>query len=321
MNEQPSDALRSWNERIIQEFRANGGQVGGRFQGAPLLLMTTQGRATGRPHTNPVTYQRDGARYLVFASNAGGPTNPDWYHNLLAHPQVTIEVGTEAGTVRPYATRAVPLGGDERDQAWERQCALDPAFRDYERQTTRTIPVVALQPVDLAGNPQVRRAMGEQLIVAHDTLRAQLADIRSGIDALLARGREPDSPSTATATAPSSRAEREQLHRSCLSYCYGLQLHHIREDGGFSALEDHLPELTPALDRLRADHHVVEKALADFEAFLAQGPPADRADVEALRRAVEDAVAGLDDHFADEEQHLLPAVGVTRPSPTTTAGR
>jgi deazaflavin-dependent oxidoreductase (nitroreductase family) len=153
MSEQASHAVRSWNEAIMQEFRDNDGRVGGSFEGVPLLLLTTQGRKTGRPHTNPVVYLRDGARYLVFASNAGGPTNPHWYANLLAHPQVTLEIGSEGRGVQPYAATAVPLEGDERHRFWERQCSLNPAFRDYEQRTSRIIPVVALQPLDPGGAP------------------------------------------------------------------------------------------------------------------------------------------------------------------------
>jgi deazaflavin-dependent oxidoreductase (nitroreductase family) len=284
------------NDQVIDGFRANNGRVGGAFQGARLLLMTTQGRRTGKPHTTPVVYLRDRARYLVFASNAGGLTDPDWYRNLLAHPQVTIELGTDAGAVRPYAATAVPLEGGERDRFWQLQCSIDPAFRDYERRTTRTIPVVALQPLDLGANPELASAMGQSLILAHDTLRAQLDGIRSQLSRILADDQ--------------SAELTDELHRSCLAYCYGLQIHHIREDGAFSALEDRFPELTPTLDHLRSDHRQVEKTLANFEALLGQGPAGNLSVARALGRAVDEVVAGLDDHFAYEEDHLLPALGV-----------
>jgi deazaflavin-dependent oxidoreductase (nitroreductase family) len=310
MSEHDRDGVRNWNERIIDEFRANNGQVGGPFQGAPLLLMTTQGRRTGKPHTNPAVYLRDGARYLVFASNAGGPTNPDWYRNLVANPQVTIEIGAEAGTVRPYATGAVPLEGAERDRFWERQCSIDPSFRDYERRTTRTIPVVALHLLDLAATPELGKAMGDALIVGHDTLRAQLEDIRSQIEGILAGDLVPE-PAGLQPASPTDR-----LHRSCLTYCYGLQVHHIREDGAFSTLEDRYPQLTPILDHLRAEHRVVEKTLADFESFLERGPAGDLADVRALSGVLGRVVADLEEHFTYEEEHLLPTMGVTRSTQT-----
>jgi deazaflavin-dependent oxidoreductase (nitroreductase family) len=312
MSEHSADT-RTWNERVIGEFLDNNGQVGGPFHGVPLLLMTTQGRKTGKPHTIPAVYLRDGARYLVFASNAGGPTNPHWYDNLLDHPQVTIEIGTEGGTVRPYAALAAPLEGDERDHFWERQCSINPAFRDYEHRTTRTIPVVALQVLDLTQNPELGRGMGEQLIVAHDTLRSELQDIRSQIDAIFAG----EVGSADEAARRPSTEPADELHRSCLTYCYGLQVHHVREDGAFSALEDQFPQLTPSLDHLRAEHVVVERSLADFESFLDQGPPGDLGGVRALSQALDQVTVGLEEHFAYEEEHLLPVVGVARPPQPT----
>lgn len=145
-----ADSGVSWNERVMEEFRANNGRVGGMFEGAPMVLLTTVGRRTGKPHTNPAIYLRDGDRHLVFASNAGADTHPHWYLNLLANPRVTMEIGTEEGVVKPFATRAVPLAGAERDRYWERMCALDDAFRGYEEKTGRTIPVVALYTLDPA---------------------------------------------------------------------------------------------------------------------------------------------------------------------------
>lgn len=107
------------NKHVIEEFRANNGKVGGMFESAPLILLITTGARTGRPHTTPAVYLRDGDRYLVFGSNAGGPRHPHWYHNLLANPHLTVELGTEEGAVKPFAARAVPLEGEERDRYWE----------------------------------------------------------------------------------------------------------------------------------------------------------------------------------------------------------
>jgi deazaflavin-dependent oxidoreductase (nitroreductase family) len=131
-----------FNQAIIDEFRANGGKVGGQFGGAPLLLLHHTGARTGTERVNPVAYQTVDAGYAVFASKAGAPTNPDWYHNLRAHPDATVELGGE--TVR---VRARVAEGEERDRIWERQKAEYPGFADYERKTTRRIPVVLLEPV------------------------------------------------------------------------------------------------------------------------------------------------------------------------------
>src|SRR5450755_5170882 len=103
----------NWNKGIIDEFRANDGEVGGSFAGAPLLLLTTTGAKTGQLRTNPVMYLPDGDRVLVFASKAGAPTNPDWYHNLVAHPEATVEVGTDR-----FAVTAKVLSGAERDELY-----------------------------------------------------------------------------------------------------------------------------------------------------------------------------------------------------------
>jgi deazaflavin-dependent oxidoreductase (nitroreductase family) len=130
-----------WNTKIIEEFRANGGAVGGQFAGAPLLLLHTVGARSGQLRVNPVMYQKVDGGYAVFASKAGAPVNPDWYHNLLAHPQVTAEIGTE--TVELVARVA---GGDERERIWAAQKAAYPGFADYERKTTRQIPVIVLEP-------------------------------------------------------------------------------------------------------------------------------------------------------------------------------
>ena len=132
-----------WNQAIIAEFRANGGKVGGQFAGARLLLMTTTGARTGTRRTTPVMYNtEDGQRLLVFASKAGAPTNPDWYHNLVANPEVTVEVGAET-----YTARATVLTGEERDRLFRWNAEQNPGFAEYEAKTTRTIPVVALDRV------------------------------------------------------------------------------------------------------------------------------------------------------------------------------
>jgi deazaflavin-dependent oxidoreductase (nitroreductase family) len=129
-----------WNVRVIREFRANGGKVGGQFQDAPMLLLTTTGRRSGKPRTTPLMYLADGDRWLVFASNAGGAKHPDWYFNILADPHVIVEVDRE--TVK--ATARV-VDGAERDRYYTEQARRQPGFAEYERQTTRVIPVVALE--------------------------------------------------------------------------------------------------------------------------------------------------------------------------------
>ena len=133
--------MSDYNRAIIEEFRANGGKVGGQFEGAPLLLLHTVGAKTGQPRVNPVMYRQLPNGYAVFASKGGAPTNPDWYHNLLAHPRVSAEIGT--GTAEFVARVAE---GEEREGIWTAHKAANAGFADYEQKTSRQIPVVILEP-------------------------------------------------------------------------------------------------------------------------------------------------------------------------------
>jgi deazaflavin-dependent oxidoreductase (nitroreductase family) len=131
---------RSFNERIIDEFRANGGVVGGPFEGASMVLLTTTGAKSGQPRVSPLVYFTDGDRMIIVASKGGAPTNPDWYHNLVANPGVTIEAGTEK-----FPARATVVAEPERTQLFERIAASNPGFAKYQQKTTRAIPIIALK--------------------------------------------------------------------------------------------------------------------------------------------------------------------------------
>jgi deazaflavin-dependent oxidoreductase (nitroreductase family) len=138
----PAMSANVWNERnarVIAEFRASRGAPGGPGAGRPLLLLTTTGAKTGKQRTTPLAYLADGERLLIFASKGGSPTNPDWYHNLVANPQVTVEVGSET-----YQAQATVLCGEERDRLFARQAAAMPNFGEYQQRTKRKIPVIAL---------------------------------------------------------------------------------------------------------------------------------------------------------------------------------
>ncbi len=131
--------MQDFNRKIIEEFRANGGRVGGPFEGASLLLLHTKGAKSGQDRINPLAYlDLDGRRY-VFASKAGMDTNPDWYHNLVANPDVSVEVGTET-----YGATAQSLRGEERGRVYATQAGRSPVFAEYQEKTARVIPVVEL---------------------------------------------------------------------------------------------------------------------------------------------------------------------------------
>lgn len=132
--------IHDWNAKIIDEFRSNKGQVGGQFEGAPMVLLTTTGARSGKLRTSPLVYLADNGNVVIFASKAGAPTHPDWYHNLVANPSVTIEVHDLR-----YAATAREVTGEERDRLFAAQSAVMPGFKNYQDATSRVIPVIVLE--------------------------------------------------------------------------------------------------------------------------------------------------------------------------------
>jgi len=131
-----------FNQNLIAEYRANAGVVSGPFAGRPLLLLTTIGAKSGQPRTSPLVYTTDGDRIVIIASKGGAPTSPDWYHNIVANPEVTIELGPEK-----FQARATIASGEERQRLYDAQAAIMPAFADYQQKTSRQIPVVILERI------------------------------------------------------------------------------------------------------------------------------------------------------------------------------
>jgi deazaflavin-dependent oxidoreductase (nitroreductase family) len=139
----PRAAFAAMTKALVTEFRDNGGHVtSSPFAGRPVLLLTTTGARSGQPRLAPVVYSRDGERFVIVASKAGAPTHPAWYHNLLANPVVTVEVGRETFEARARATE-----GTERDRLFAERVAASPNFAEYQRRTTRVIPVVVLERI------------------------------------------------------------------------------------------------------------------------------------------------------------------------------
>lgn len=135
-----ADAMADFNQKVIDEFRNNGGKVGGAFAGAPMIIVTHTGAKSGKTYTTPLVYSKDGERYVIIASKAGAPTNPAWYHNLTRHPEVTVEIGNEK-----FKARAVEAKGAERDRLFNAQASLMPQFNEYQKNTARKIPVITLE--------------------------------------------------------------------------------------------------------------------------------------------------------------------------------
>jgi deazaflavin-dependent oxidoreductase (nitroreductase family) len=129
-----------WNENVIDEFRANAGRVGGYFEGAPMILIHHIGARSGIERVNPLVYLPDGDDMIIAATKGGSPTNPDWYHNLKAHPKITVEVGTET-----FPVEATEVTGAERDDLWRRLVEIRPGFAAYETKTSRVFPMFRLR--------------------------------------------------------------------------------------------------------------------------------------------------------------------------------
>ena len=142
-----SNPMNDINRDVIEQFKGNDGTISsGMFKGARLLLLTTTGAKSGKTRVNPLAYTRDGDRFVVIASKGGSPTNPDWYHNVVANPDVILDVATASGTEH-FRGRARVAEGEERQRLFDAQAAVMPGFADYQRRTTRQIPVVVLERV------------------------------------------------------------------------------------------------------------------------------------------------------------------------------
>jgi len=178
----------AFQRQVIEEFRANEGRVGGPFEGSALALLTTIGARTGTPRTSPLAYLIIDGRPVVVASAMGADKNPDWYHNILANPLVTVETGRQT-----YEAVATAPAGADRDDLFARVVAENPGFGDYQRKTTRPIPVVTLTRIDQSGVDWTR-GLGDFLVESHDWLRAELTGLRRQVDDLIAGGDEPSRP-------------------------------------------------------------------------------------------------------------------------------
>ncbi|MFD8422232.1 nitroreductase/quinone reductase family protein [Streptomyces sp. NPDC059466] len=271
----------TFNQQIIDEFRARHGKVGGPFEGARLLLLTTNGARTRAPHTTPLGYYPDGdGRVLVIASAGGAPRHPDWFRNLVADPRVRVESG-----VFVYDARAVVLAGAERDRLFARAVEADPGWATYQAKTDRVIPVVALQEIPHEGPPQVNAdSVGEALTAVHDGFRRELALIREEF----------------MTSGPSLGA---QLRVNCLALCQGLHQHHTGEDLGlFRALADSRPEHAPLLERLRDEHERIAALTGELRRVVGEKHPDPSLVLPEVVRLTEE----LEAHLAYEEEQLIP---------------
>ncbi|MCO1655297.1 nitroreductase/quinone reductase family protein [Pseudonocardia humida] len=271
-----------FNQPVIDEFRANAGVVGGMFEGARLLLLTTTGARTGNEHTVPLGYlpDRDG-RVLVIGSAGGSPRHPAWFHNLVADPRVHVEAG-----VFRYPADAVVLTGAEREQTFARVVEDDPAWGDYQEKAGRLLPVVALVEVPVGPPDIAAPSPGAALRLVHDGFRRELALVRAEV-------------------ARSGPGLGAQLRINCLALCDGLGVHHRNEDAAmFPALARMRPDLTDAVERLADEHARIAALLDELRAVLAE-PDRDRA---ALLADIDRLTGEVEAHLDYEEQQLVPVL-------------
>ena len=275
--------MTDFHRQVIDEFRANRGRVGGYFEGASLALLTTIGARTGRPRTSPLAYLVIDGQPVVVASAMGSDKNPDWYHNVLRNPVVTVEFGEETH----QAIAAAPDGA-ERDALFAQVVAAEPGFADYQRKTTRRIPVVTLTRID-ASQVTWERGLGDFLVESHDWLRQDLAELRR-------QAGRPD-------------PELPEIRKHGLEFCAALTQHHTGEDrGAFPMLAQRFPALAPVLTRLGEEHRVVAQLQRQLRALVDDYRPELQAELESL-------ATRLENHFRYEEHTVAAALNTLGPAP------
>ncbi|CAL9420834.1 hypothetical protein SUDANB121_01865 [Nocardiopsis dassonvillei] len=296
----PEPHVTDFNRPVVAEFRANGGRVGGMFEGGDLLLLTTTGARSGRETTSPLGYVRADGRLFVIASAGGSDRHPAWYHNVLAHPVVRVELGTEE-----FTAIAVPAEGDDRDRLFAEAVRTAPGYGDYQAGTDRILPVVVLEPVTAEDSGEEAEEpptdLAEGLVRVHRWLRGQLRRVREETDVYLA-DRDERAAREGTVPAPGLSL---QLRQHCLGFCDSLRLHHDREEHMFPVLAEQHPHLADTLKLLSEQHREVDRIRGGIQELLTQVSTADpavfRADLERMSRE-------LEAHLDHEEDALLPVL-------------
>lgn len=286
----------SFHESVIEEFRANGGKVGGPFEGGNLLLLTTTGAHSGAERTTPLGFVRHRGSLLIVGSNLGAPKHPAWYHNLLAHPVVRVELGT-----RTFEALAVPAEGARRDALFEHVVRAAPGYGDYQAGTSRTLPVVVLERAEPDGweAPRDVATLADKLMEVHTWLRGQLEQVKAEVDAHFAARAAHQGPGE-----PPAPSLGLQIRQRCLAFCQALEFHHTTEDAHlFPGIARHHPDLTDVFDRLSDEHRTVTRIQNELAALLAgigiAEPRRFRTELDAMSRE-------LNAHLDYEEETILP---------------
>ncbi|WP_409464171.1 nitroreductase/quinone reductase family protein [Amycolatopsis sp. GA6-003] len=288
-----------FSRRLIAEFRANGGELGGMFQGWSLAVLTTTGAKTGLRREVLLGYLELDGNGVVVASANGADRNPAWYHNIRRNPRVTVETG---GDTYP-AMAAIPRGA-AYEKLFARVVEKAPGYGDYQAKTTREIPVVVLHRID-----ERVKGMGDWLVEVHRWFRGELRALREQADAVVG--------GSATAIVRPEPDLAQQLRARCLSFCTALRRHHVGEDSVvFPELAEQFPALAPVVEQLAAQHHVVAR-LQDAIRELVDGFVPGESDPVRLRAELERLAGELEAHFGFEERAVVTALNATAAAPPT----
>ena len=283
-----------FNVPVVEEFRAGKGRVGGMFEGGDLLLLTTVGARSGREHTTPLGYVRSEGHVYVVGSAGGADRHPDWYHNLLAHPLVRVELGAEE-----FEAVAVPAEGTERDRLFAEFVAVSPGYADYQAGTDRVLPVVALERVHQETTTEATN-LADKLVEVHTWLRSQLRHVRAEAETYLTER---------TAGAHGDGAPPPglslQLRQHCLAFCETLRFHHTGEETMFPVLGQRAPHLEETLRRLSEEHRTVERIRGELETLIGDLATADP---ERFRAELDRMSRELEAHLDYEEAELIPTL-------------
>ncbi|MEU8777605.1 nitroreductase/quinone reductase family protein [Streptomyces sp. NPDC048606] len=286
----------SFNQSVIEEFRAHRGKVGGPFEGSDLLLLTTTGARSAARTTTPLGYVRHAGALLVVASNLGAPRHPDWYHNLVAHPLVEVELGEET-----FEALAVPTEGELREELFAEVVRAAPGYADYQARTTRLLPVVRLEPAEPDGwePPAEVRDLAGKLLETHTWLRAQLRHVSVETEEHFAARASHTGPGE-----PPAPGLGIQIRQRCLAFCRALEFHHTSEDAHlFPGIAIHHPHLADTFERLRVEHAVLagiqDELVALLDGLAIADPVRFRAELQRMTER-------LTRHLDHEERTLLP---------------
>ncbi|KAA5831985.1 nitroreductase family deazaflavin-dependent oxidoreductase [Saccharopolyspora hirsuta] len=301
--------VQAFNNQVIAEFRENGGKLTGWMEGWSVCVLTTTGARTGEPRQTPLGYFEINGQPLVVASAMGGPKNPSWYHNIRKNPRVTVETGAET-----YEATATIETGERRDELFAAVAAQNEGMRDYQRRTTRVLPVVTLHRTTRASTQDKEteeraRGLGDFLVEVHAWLRKELADLLRQVDEIIAGNLS----STELERAKPDLAH--QLRTHCAEFCAALKQHHTGEDrGAFPMLAQQYPELAPTLEKLGREHEVVARLQEEIRHLVDEYEPG-KSDPKTLKNRLETLTQHLEAHFTHEETTIVTALNTLGPAP------